>query len=114
MLNSFAKADVYDVALTLHLGRAALALPPSAYSPQSLVLIMAALSRAGGGAADAGVLGATTPGWDALREMGVCDYIARVSAESATHQGALPGGGEWNGQSVSNLLNGIARCWELG
>lgn len=65
------------------------------------------------------------PEWIAVKELNVCDYIARVAAESADfilseskeraeERREGPGGGDWNGQSVSNMLNGIARCWEVG
>ncbi len=48
MLNSFAKADMWDSALMLHLSRAALLIAPSDFSTQAMVLIVTAISRAAG------------------------------------------------------------------
>jgi hypothetical protein len=49
MLNSYAKADMWDGELMLHLARAALLIPPTDYSTQAMVLIVTAISRAAGG-----------------------------------------------------------------
>ena len=65
------------------------------------------------------------PEWIEVKNLHVCDYIASVAAQSADfivaeskkpdeERSEWPGGGDWNGQSVSNMLNGIARCWEVG